>query len=235
MKSATRMERARSLPAGGSAHRNRRASAPAVAARTCLLAAAFSLAGVSTLALVVAPVPARAAEAGSAGEPPPELKALREEGIALHDAARDGDEEAAESAVETLERYLERLPMDGEARAYLGSAYALKGRDASSVVNKMRYTNRGLRHLDRALDAAPRDFTVRFIRARVNASLPTMFNRGEAALDDMLALDEIFRASPSPAAAGWMIGIYEDLQSRAPDAGPWSERLARARALAGGG
>ena len=226
---AARMGQTGSPPARDSAMRNRQATALAVAA-------ALLLAGVSIPALVAAPAVAAEAASDSAGEPPPEFKALREEGIALHDAARDGDEEeAAESAVEALERYLERFPKDGEARAYLGSSYAMMGRDASSVVNKMRYTNRGLRHLDRALDAAPRDFTVRFIRARVNASLPSMFNRDEAALADMLALDEIFRASPAPAMAGWMIGIYEDLRDRAPDAGPWDERLARARALAGGG
>ena len=203
------------------------------AVRTSPLAAALSLAGASALLLfpLLAAPPALAAEE----EPPPEFRTLREEGIALHDAARDGDGDAAAEAVEALERYLERFPRDGEAQAYLGSAYALKGRDASSVVNKMRYTNRGLRHLDRALAAEPRSFTVRIVRAGVNASLPEMFARGEAATEDMLALDEIFRASPSPAAAGWMIGIYEDLQGRAPDAGPWSERLARARELAGGG
>ena len=197
-----------------------------------VFAAALSLAGVPALPIVMlaAAPSAHAAE----GEPPPEFKALREEGIALHDAALEGDEGAAEPAVEALERYLKRFPGDGEARAYLGSAYAMMGRDASSVVNKMRYANRGLRHLDRALDAAPRDFTVRFIRANVNASLPEMFNRGEAATEDMLALDEIFQASPSPGMAGWMVGIYEDLQGRAPDAGPWVERLERARALSGG-
>ena len=232
MKPIARMERTGAPPARGA---GRGATAPAVAPRPYLLAAALMLGGASIPALVVSPAPAYAAEAGSAEAPPPEFEALRKEGVALHDAARDGDEEAAESAVDTLERYLERFPKDGEARAYLGSSYAMMGRDASSVVNKMRYTNRGLRHLDRALDAAPRDFTVRFIRARVNASLPSMFNRDEAALADMLALDEIFRASPAPAMAGWMVGIYEDLQDRAPDAGPWDERLARARALAGGG
>ena len=112
-----------------------------LAVRTYLLAAALSLAGVSVLlfASLLAAPPAHAAEE----EPPPELKALREEGIALHDAARDGEGDAAGAAVETLERYLKRFPQDGEARAYLGSAYALRGRDASSVVNKMRYTNRG--------------------------------------------------------------------------------------------
>ena len=203
-----------------------------LAVRTYLLAAALSLAGVSVLlfASLLAAPPAHAAEE----EPPPELKALREEGIALHDAARDGEGDAAGAAVETLERYLKRFPQDGEARAYLGSAYALRGRDASSVVNKMRYTNRGLRHLDRALDAAPRNFTVRIIRARVNARLPKMFDRNEAATGDMLALDEIFRAGPSPQMAGWMVGIYEALQERAPDAGPWGERLERARALSRG-
>ena len=203
-----------------------------LAVRTYLLAAALSLAGVSVLlfASLLAAPPAHAAEE----EPPPELKALREEGIALHDAARDGEGDAAGAAVEALERYLKRFPQDGEARAYLGSAYALRGRDASSVVNKMRYTNRGLRHLDRALDAAPRNFTVRIIRARVNARLPKMFDRNEAATGDMLALDEIFRAGPSPRMAGWMVGIYEALQERAPDAGPWGERLERARALSGG-
>ena len=225
----------KSAPARDSASRNRQATAPAVAARMYLFAAALSLGGASIPALVAAPAIAAEAASGSDEAPPPELAALRKEGIALHDAARAGDEEAAESAVDTLERYLKRFPKDGEARAYLGSSYAMMGRDASSVVNKMRYTNRGLRHLDRALDTAPRDFTVRFIRARVNASLPSMFNRGEAALADMLALDEIFQASPAPAMAGWMIGIYEDLQDRAPDAGPWDERLAHARELAGGG
>ena len=203
------------------------------AVRTTLFAAALSLAGAS-VPLLVPQLAAPPALAGEKEEPPPELEALREEGIALHDAARDGDEDAAVEAVEALERYLERFPKDGEARAYLGSAYALRGREASSVVNKMRYTNRGLRHLDRALDAAPRNFTVRIVRARVNAGLPAMFDRGEAATEDMLALDEIFRARPSPRMAGWMAGIYEALQERAPDAGPWGERLARARALSGG-
>ena len=204
------------------------------AARTYLFAAALSLAGTSIPALVAPPAVAAEATAGSAGEPSPELEALREEGIALHDKAREGDEDAAEKAVEALERYLARFPKDGEARAYLGSSYAMMGRDASSVASKMRYTNRGLRHLDRALDAAPRDFAVRLIRAGVNASLPKMFNRGEAATGDMLALDEIFQAEPFPGMAVWMIGIYEDLQERAPDAGPWAERLERARTLSEG-
>ena len=196
-----------------------------------LAAVVLSLAGEPSQAAAVPPM--QATRAGSPEEPSPAFKALRERGIALHDEARDGDESAAGKAVEQLERYLDRFSNDGEARAWLGSAYAMMGRDASSVVNKMRYTNRGLRHLDRALDAAPRMFTVRLIRARVHSSLPKMFGRGDAALDDMLALDGIFREDPSPRLAGSMIGIYEALRDRAPAAGPWVERLDRARRLSG--
>ena len=197
-----------------------------------VFAAALSLTGASLPAAVVPP--AHAAEAGSAGEVSSEFTALREQGIALHDRALEGDEDAAEKAVEQLERYLDRFSKDGEARAYLGSAYAMMARDASSVVNKTRYANRGLRHLDRALDAAPRNFTVRMIRAKVNSGMPKMFERGDAAREDRLALDAIYRKAPSPGRARAMVEIYEELQRRAPDAGPWAERLAEARERSGG-
>ena len=76
-------------------------------------------------------------------------------------------------------------------------------------------------------------FTVRLVRARVNSSLPRMFGRGDDALADMLALDEIYGSSPSPRMAREMVGIYEELARRAPDAGPWDARLGEARELAG--
>ena len=200
--------------------------------RAYVFATALSLAGVPALPIAALAVASPAHAAGE--EPPPEFKQLREEGVALHDSAREGEENAAERAVDALERYLERFPEDAEARAYLGSAYALMGRDASSVVNKMRYANRGLRHLDGALEAAPRRFPVRMIRAYVNSSLPKLFGRADEALEDMLALDEIYREAPSPRLAREMVGIYPMLQERAPDAGPWAERLEQARALSEG-
>ena len=197
----------------------------------CAFATALSLTAVA-LPAAVAPS-AHAAKSESADTASPEIVVLREQGIALHDEAVKGDRGAAEEAVAHLERYLDRVSTDGAARAYLGSAYAMMARDASSVVNKTRYANRGVRHLDRALDAAPRSFTVRLVRANVNSSLPKMFGRGGAALEDMLALDEIYRESPSPGMAGHMVGIYEELRRRAPDAGPWAARLGDARDLAG--
>ena len=199
--------------------------------RTHVFAAALALLGGSLEPAMVSG--AYAADTEPAVEVSPESAALREEGIALHARAVEGDEDAAEQAVARLERYLERHSTDAEARAYLGSAYTLMARDASSVVNKTRYANRGLRHLDRALDAGPREFTVRLVRANVNSGVPKMFGRGDAALQDMLALDEIHRVDPSPRRALEMIWVYEELQRRAPDAGPWAERLDRARELSG--
>ncbi|MCY4220539.1 MAG: hypothetical protein OXC25_02565 [Thiotrichales bacterium] len=191
------------------------------------------------LSLLCAPVPAAvdasspATAAESSVDLPPEYAALREQAITLHDRAVEGEKGSAEQAMARLERYLERFADDVEARAYFGSAYALMARDASSVVNKTRYANRGLRHLDRALDAGAGNFTVRMIRANVNSSLPEMFGRGDAALDDMLALDRLYQLAPSPRMAREMVRIYEELQHRAPDAGPWTERLDRARELSG--
>ena len=199
--------------------------------RTCAFVAALSLLCAPVPAAVVPPAPAGKAE--STVEVPPEYAALREQAIALHRRAVDGDEDSASQAVERLERYLKRFADDSEARAYLGSAYTMMARDASSVVNKTRYANRGLRHLDRALDAGAGNFTVRMIRANVNSSLPKMFDRGGAALDDMLALDGIYRLAPSRRMAREMVRIYEELQRRAPGAGPWAERLDRARELSG--
>ena len=197
----------------------------------CAFAAALSLLCAPVPAAVAPPAPATTAE--SIVEVSPEYAALREQAIALHHRAVEGDEDSAAQAVARLERYLKRFADDSEARAYLGSAYAMMARDASSVVNKTRYANRGLRHLDRALDAGPGKFAVRLIRANVNSSLPKMFDRGGAALDDMLALDEIYRLAPSAGRAREMVRIYEELQRRAPDAGPWAERLDRARELSG--
>ncbi len=190
-----------------------------------------------SLSLLCAPVPAAvdssspATAAASGVDLPPEYAALREQAIALHDRAAEGEKGIAEQAMTRFERYLERFADDAEARAYFGSAYAMMARDAANVINKTRYVNRGLRHLDRALDAGAENFTVRMIRANVNSSLPRMFGRRDEALDDMLVLDRIYQLAPSPRMAGEMIPIYEELQNRAAGVGPWAERLDRARAL----
>lgn len=161
-------------------------------------------------------------------------RAAFESAVALHDAGRDGDAGAVDEAVEAFERLVEADPDNALARAYLGSSYALTAREASEVADRIRYVNRGLRHLDAAVEAEPDDFVIRLIRANVSAGLPEMFGRRERAIEDMLALDAMFEAARSPRMAGPMLGIYDQLSDLAPEQGDWDARAQEARALAGG-
>ncbi len=151
--------------------------------------------------------------------------------IALHDAARAGDEDSLEAAVESFKRLGSKQPNNAEVIAYLGSAYAISAREGFNVISKMRNTNRALRQLDRALELAPDNFTVRMIRANVHRNLPGMFGRDDDAIADMLALHDIFTQAidPPPRMAESMLPIYDGLIEEAPDRQDWV--AARAKAL----
>lgn len=154
--------------------------------------------------------------------------------IALHNAGRDGDTDATEQAVAAFNALIKTQPGNAKAVAYLGSSYALTARDARSVTDKIRYTNRGLRFLDQAATMAPNDFVVRIIRANVTGALPAMFGRTETTVEDMLTLDQMFTRAQSPAMAGPMVGIYAQLVEIAPDQGDWAGKASAARAMLAG-
>lgn len=153
--------------------------------------------------------------------------------ISLHNAARDGSG-AASDAVDAFTALTAADPQNAVALAYLGSSYAISARDAGSVTDKIRFTNRGLRHLDEAVALNPQDITVRLIRANVQMNLPAMFARAEPLADDLKMLDTLYSAAPSPALAEPMIGIYAALVETQPDQGDWAAKLAAARTLAAG-
>ncbi len=177
----------------------------------------------------VSPVPAQEASNEVANEQSDDLtKAIR-----LHNAGKQGDQEAMKEANNLLKMIVKNAPKNGLANAYFGSTYAIMGRDAKSLVNKIRYVNRGLRYLDQSLYLAPEHFVVRFIRANVNSSLPNMFNRVDKATEDMIALDQIYQLNLSRSRAAMMIDIYKDLVERSPETGPWNERLKQARIASG--
>ncbi len=177
-------------------------------------------------ALIAASMAAVSAAPASAAEVP------FDKAVELHDAGREGDVASTESAVEAFEALVKKDTADPVALAYLGSSYALLARDSRGVANRMRYANRGLRHLDAAVSMAPDKFTPRLIRANVTAHIPAMFGRTEQAVEDMLLLDAMFTEARSPAMAGGMIGIYELLSEKAPEQGDWTEKARIARELA---
>lgn len=154
--------------------------------------------------------------------------------IALHDAGRAGDFDATKQAVAALKSLAKTDPANPHVSAYLGSSYAIMARDARSVTDKIRFSNRGLRYLDQAVVMAPDDFVVRLVRASVTASLPPMFGRTESAVEDMMVLDRIFTQAQAPSMAVPMGDIYDHLARLAPEQGDWTSRAAIARSLAAG-
>lgn len=120
--------------------------------------------------------------------------------VSDHDRARDGTKGLAAEVTDKLQAILD----EGDnplALAYLGSAYTLRGRDAKSPLNAMRYTNRGIRIMDEAVDIAPDNFTIRLIRALNNFRLPEMFGRGAKSLEDMSVAVDLYDKAPHPARA----------------------------------
>lgn len=155
-----------------------------------------------------------------------------EAALALHNAARDG-KGAAEEAVKALEAYTAAEPAQAEGWAYLGSAYAISARDAGSVTDKIRFTNRGLRFLDQAVAQAPQDFVVRVIRANVLMNLPAMFGREDMLVGDLMTLHQMYQAAQNPRMAAPMVGIYGALATHAAKAEDWPALQAAAQTTAG--
>ena len=73
--------------------------------------------------------------------------------LALYERARNGESGQVERAIAAFESMLRVDPSQPLYAAYLGSAMAFRGRDAWMPWNKIRHTEEGLEHIDRALAA----------------------------------------------------------------------------------
>ena len=152
-----------------------------------------------------------------------DVTARLEAAVSLHDRARDGDVAAGVQAAETLAELLDEDADNARALVYSGSVSTLRARDSTSVVNKIRYSNRGLRAIDRALEVGADDFVVRLVRANVNLAMPKFFGRADDALVDMKALHDLYQDSPSAERAANMVDIYVNLRAIEPDNPLWEK------------
>ena len=150
--------------------------------------------------------------------------------IAWHDKALDGDGSALRPTIMALRRLRREDPWDAEAAVYLGSAYAIAVRDGWLGPSRLVDIARSVHHLNAALDFAPDNFEVRMVRASVQSSLPRIFGRTAAAVEDAVVLDQMFRRieDPNAAIASRMLPIYDFLAKTAPDKGNWNEGLRKA-------
>lgn len=155
--------------------------------------------------------------------------------IGLHNRARMGQKGAARDAVSLLKKLLKEQPEHSIALAYLGSSYVIRARDVSDIDRKTKYVERGLRHLDQAVDISPDNFVVLTVSTNVNRNLPRTLGRGKTAREHALALDAIYSANPDPRRAMHMAPIYGYLHQQAEDAGDaeaaatWQQKAEQAR------
>ncbi len=173
-----------------------------------------------------------------------EKAALVAAGIACHQLAALRVDGAADKAVDYLQQATALEPGNNTLLAYLGSAYAMAGRDSSFVVMKVSKVNKGLAILDKAQRKDPANLDVRFIRASVQYSVPGMFSRKSQAADDYL----FFAEHAPPAGEGARLaeayfklgknaqenheaakakGFFEKSRASAPDS-DWSRQADRA-------
>ena len=155
---------------------------------------------------------------------PQDVQSLKD-ALELHDDAQNGDIRAIRPAIMALRRLRREDPWHAESAVYLGSAYAIAARDGWFGLSRLVDVARAVHNLNAALEFAPDSFEVRMVRASVQSSLPRIFGRRGAAIEDALVLDQMFRRleGPSPAIASRMLPIYDFLARTAPEKGNWSE------------
>lgn len=127
----------------------------------------------------------------------------------LYRRALAGDKQATEQCVAMLEQTLKREPHNEVARAYLGSAYALRSRDMSFGFAKLSTFRRGMALLDSAVAAAPETPRVRLVRALTCDPLPAFLGRKQIARDDFAKLNEMAKKSPERFTPGELKTIRE--------------------------
>ena len=154
-----------------------------------------------------------------------------EQALKLHDAARDGENGALESAIEFLEQLKSEQPKSGRITALLGSTYGISARDSWNPLTKTRHLSRCLDYIDEALELGPEDIEVRLTRAFIQIYLPRIFGRRDEAIEDIKVLDRLFREQRVPEVAPSMLHLYEKLLNEEPELGDWTEGIAIAKSL----
>jgi hypothetical protein len=107
---------------------------------------------------------------------------------ARHEKAVAGDTKETKALTADLEKWVEDQPTNFLLQAYLGSVYTLDSRDSWPGPGKLTYLRKGGQWLDGAVNSAPDNPAVRFIRAIDYYSLPFFFGKGKTARDDFQVL-----------------------------------------------
>ena len=164
----------------------------------------------------------------------PTLAESFDEALALHNIARYGNKKPGDKdyvgrtwqqrhctmPLKFLKNLEDVEPVDPRVIALLGSCYSIAARDLNSINFFKRSSDikKGLAYIDQALEMAPDDIVVRLIRTAVQVHVPeTRFveetlGRNEAALKEMVILDELFKDEKLPDIADDMLILYQKMK-----------------------
>ena len=123
-------------------------------------------------------------------------KAKHELYLEWHNQCLEGNTHEIDTQIERFEARLQADNHDQLARAYLGSACALRAKASFWGPTKLKYLKRGQMLMDRAVEAAPNDPRVRMVRAIASYKVPERFGRRKIAVADFETLMPV-AASPS--------------------------------------
>ena len=99
-------------------------------------------------------------------------------------AAGRGDAGAAGKSESYLSKLLGLEPRNGRAMACYGSLLTIKARDAGRQQEQIKYMQRGLAKLDKAVILCPDDPFIRMTRGSTYSNIPAFFNRLDTAVKD---------------------------------------------------
>ncbi len=115
---------------------------------------------------------------------PNDVETLMKLGKIYHDQGVAGNDDAVEKGFTCLDKVLQIDPSNAVALAYRGSLWTLRARNAWWPFTKMKDVDKGIDEMDKAVDLAPDNISVRLVRGINSVQLPSMFHRLPIALKD---------------------------------------------------
>ncbi|GAA5497067.1 hypothetical protein Rhal01_03255 [Rubritalea halochordaticola] len=101
-----------------------------------------------------------------------------------HDVCLQGDMDEIEKMIAQFEAQITANPKDDLARAYLGSAYALKAKHAVFPLTKLNSLKKGKELMEAAVTGSPDNPRVRMVRAIAYYRVPKRFDTRPTSISD---------------------------------------------------
>ncbi|MDQ8191892.1 hypothetical protein [Roseibacillus persicicus] len=107
---------------------------------------------------------------------------------AWHDVCLQGDVKTIDLQIDKFEQQLAANPKDSLAKAFLGSACALRAKFGKWGPTKLSFLKRGRKLMEEAVAASPTDARVRMVRAIAYYRIPKRFGVRDTSVADFQAL-----------------------------------------------